>query len=81
MTIDAESSKQIEEIMGGMKCPKDFACFESGFEVLCRARTIGTEQFLLCLEENPLHCKFVSVEHGYSCQCPLRLFIATKLKK
>jgi hypothetical protein len=51
--MKAEVSKKIEEIMAGMKCPKDFRCAESGFERLCKAEDIGLENHLLCLEDNP----------------------------
>jgi hypothetical protein len=50
--MKAKVSKKIEEIMDGMKCPKDFRCAESGFEGLCKAEDIGLENHLLCLEDN-----------------------------
>ena len=49
--MKAEVSKKIEEIMAGMKCPKDFRCADSGFERLCRAEDIGLENHLLCFED------------------------------
>jgi len=36
-----EEKKKIEEIIGRLKCPKDFVCAQSEFERLCKARDIG----------------------------------------
>lgn len=65
-----------------MSCPKDFACYASGFENLCRAKDIGLETYLGCLDENPQACKF-SLFFGYSCygESPLRVYLLKKLKK
>jgi hypothetical protein len=48
---------------------------------LCKARDIGLESFLICLEENSQKCTF-SVYFGavHFCQCPLRAYIANKHK-
>ncbi len=74
--------KKIEEIMAGMKCPKDFKCGKSGFERLCHARDIGIESFLDCLEDNPLSCSFaLPFGLGHLCQCPLRVYLAKTLSK
>jgi hypothetical protein len=73
---------QIEEIIGGMKCPRDFKCYESRLEDLCKVKDIGLESFLECLEENPLECTF-AFSFGYShlCKCPLRVYIAKTSQK
>ncbi len=75
--------KEIEEIIGQMECPEDFKCYKLGLKNLCKARDVGIKTFLVCLEENPQKCKFsVSFgRHSYFCQCPLRVYIAKKLKK
>ena len=71
--------KEIEEIIGQTACPKGFACHRSAFEVLCKAKDIGVESFVVCLEEEPFECKF-SLPFGYSyyCRCPLRVYVAKK---
>jgi hypothetical protein len=84
--MDEKTKKELEEIIGEMKCPKDFRCYKSGLGVLCRAKEIGLETFLECLEENPRDCKFsikvsASFPKIYLCQCPLRYYIFKKLKK
>ena len=77
-----EERKKIDEIINGLKCPKDFACAQSGFERLCKARDLGLESFLDCLEEKPAGCNFaLAFGNGYLCQCPLRVYLAKKLKK
>ncbi len=77
-----QADKEIEEIIGQMKCPKDFICYGSGFEVLYKARDMGIESFLECLEKNPIQCRFsLSFAYTYFCQCPLRIYIGKKLKK
>ena len=80
--MDEDQRKEIEEILGQMQCPKNFICYESGLETLCRARDIGVEMFLECMEEDPKRCSF-SVPLGVAslCQCSLRIYIAKKLKK
>ncbi|MDT8303985.1 MAG: hypothetical protein RQ760_21060 [Sedimentisphaerales bacterium] len=48
MEISQEQRIQIEEIISGMECPKDFQCCKSGFENLCRAK-IFREAKLVCI--------------------------------
>ncbi len=76
-----EDRKRIEEIMAGMKCPKNFKCAKGGFEHLCKATDIGLENYLDCLEEKPASCSF-AMAYGlrHFCQCPLRVYLAKKLK-
>ena len=77
-----EDKKKIEEIMSGLKCEKNFNCADSGFEILCKAKDIGLDNYLDCLESDPQKCNFVlSFGDGYMCQCPVRVYLAKKLKK
>lgn len=74
--------KQIENMIGGIECPKSFQCYKSGFDNLCRARDIGIESFLECLEKNPKACTFsMALGLMHLCRCPLRIYIAKKLQK
>ncbi len=81
--MDKETRKQIDEIIGEMQCPKGFRCADSGFERLCKAKTIGLERYLECCDDDPSHCKFSLTfgGSGYYCQCPLRVYISRKLRK
>jgi len=82
--MEQDNRKEIEEIIGQLKCPKDFKCYRSGFETLCKAEDIGMKTYLKCLEEDASHCLF-SMSFGsgsmYFCACPLRVYISKKLKK
>ena len=81
--MEQELEKEIEEIMGGITCPKDFKCCTEGLENLCKAEDVGLQWYLLCLEPQPQECKFsvLVVQHKYLCECPLRIYITKKLKK
>jgi hypothetical protein len=78
--VGQEHHREIEEIIIHLKCPKDVTCKKSGFKVLCKARDIGVQSFLLCLEESPPKCKFsLALEGAYICECPVRIYVAKKL--
>lgn len=73
---------QIDEIRKRMKCSKDFQCAASGFNKLCRAKDIGLSRHLLCLEYAPSLCDFsLLLDKEYYCACPLRVFLAKKMKQ
>ncbi len=80
--MEQDHEKELREAAGDLECPKDFKCCTEGLENLCKAREIGLELYLECLEENAFACPF-SVHFGdsYYCECPLRIYIAKKLKK
>ena len=80
--MEQDWKKEIEQIIGELNCRKDFKCYKSGFTDLCKARDIGLDSFLECLEEAPYRCPF-SVHFGreYYCKCPLRVYIAKKENK
>ena len=77
-----EDKKQIEELMQGIQCPKNFKCADNGFERLCEAVDIGLESFIQCREKNPSTCAFsMPFGNNYFCSCPLRVYLLKKLKK
>jgi len=80
--MEERTRKTIEKIIAGMSCPKDFKCYRSNLSRLCKAKDIGLESFLECLEENPRDCEF-SIGYGYSyyCRCPVRVHIAKQLSE
>ncbi len=81
-SMEQDHQKEIERIIGQLKCSKDFECYTSGFETLCKAKDVGMESHLQCLEEHPFECKLSVVFGGvHYCSCPLRIYIAKKLKK
>ena len=70
------------EIIGEMTCPKNFLCAESGFENLCKAKDMGLEHYLECLEAEVSSCKFaVAFGYGHFCRCPLRVYLAKNLEQ
>jgi len=80
--MEEDHKKELEEIVNGLKCPKDFKCYKSGLGNLCKAKDIGLKSFLECLEEEPRDCKFShSFGDSYFCDCPLRVYIGKKLRK
>ena len=78
-----EDREKIDEILGGMRCPKDFKCVDSGFEDLCKARDFGSDEQLLCLEDEAALCAFaVECDWGIRvrfCRCPLRVYLGKHL--
>ncbi|RKY23587.1 MAG: hypothetical protein DRP62_05605 [Planctomycetota bacterium] len=65
-----------------MRCPKHFECYKSGLANLTKARNTSTGPFLECLRENPQTCEFsASLGNEYFCRCPLRVYIAEKIKE
>ena len=76
------NKKKIKEIMKDKKCLKKYICLKSEFEYLCKAKDMGYDNFLECLEKNSAECTFaLSFGHGHLCKCPLRIYIAKEMKK
>jgi hypothetical protein len=80
--MEQDYEKELNEIMGSFTCPQDFECYKLGFENICKAEETGQDLLLVCLEKNPSACP-LSLNFGdkYYCECPLRIYIAKKLKK
>lgn len=82
MEITQEHKTQIEEIINGMDCPKDFKCYKSGFEDLCKTSILADGGVVECLEERSQSCKFsFDFGYGYFCKCPLRRYIAKTFRR
>jgi hypothetical protein len=82
LRMEQDHEKELKEIIGDLKCPHHFRCCKRGFEDLCKAQDVGLQWYLVCLEPQPQQCKFsVLVADKYLCECPLRVYIAKKLKK
>lgn len=78
--MNEEQKKRIEEIMAGMECEKDFECYKSGFERICKAEDIGLLEHAKCLEEIQTICKFkIPYRDEVFCSCPLRVYVAREL--
>ena len=80
LRIDQENI--LEKIVDKHICPYDFVCYNSNFKKLCKAKDIGMESFLVCLEEQSEECVFsMSLAGSKYCRCKLRVYIAKVLKK
>jgi hypothetical protein len=80
--MEESTKRELEKIIGQMKCPKDFVCYTSGFKALCKAEDVGMKSYLKCLEEKPTDCVFsLGYAESYYCTCPLRCYIAKKVGK
>lgn len=78
--MENDVADRISEIIGGMMCPKDFICVESGFALLCHANYHGEDSYLECHEVEPKNCVFsMRFKNNSFCQCPLRRYIKQKL--
>lgn len=81
MEITQEHERRIQEIMSEMQCSKDFKCYKSGFEKLCKARIICDGSLIECLEEKAQPCELgFSFGYGYFCNCTLRKYIARNFR-
>ena len=59
--------------MADMDCPKDFECYKSGFDTLCKAKNNGMKGYADCLEDQfERRCELrVPFGSGAFCHCPL----------
>jgi hypothetical protein len=80
MDLTDEQRKRIEEIMASMQCSKDFKCFKSDFENICKAKDEGLEEYVNCLDKAYVYCEFkFHFGSGILCKCPLRVYVAKNL--
>jgi hypothetical protein len=79
--MEQELEKDVKEIMGGLTCPKDFECYRQRFSNPCKAGDVGPGGIIKCLEKRAYECSFATLYTGvFYCTCPLRVYIAKKLK-
>ena len=80
--MEQSHKQEIEEIISQTACPKNFICYKERFHSLCKAKDVGLDAYVLCLDSNPNGCTF-SVRYGYSyyCPCPLRVYVAKHFGK
>ncbi len=77
MEITPEHKGHIEKIISEMECPKNFICYESGFENLGNIKLIADGERIECLGGEQLKCKYALCYGKLTiCQCPLRNYIA-----
>jgi len=77
MEMTEAQQKHVRDIVESMQCPKDFACYRSGFKNLPKNEVIGNGKLIDCLEEHQHTCALrIPFGHGGFCTCPLRHYIA-----
>jgi hypothetical protein len=80
--MEPDHEKKLKELIGDLVCTKDFKCCTEGLENLCKAKDIGREVHLECLEASPSLCPFsMSFVTGHLCACHLRVHIVKMLGK
>ena len=72
--------KEIKEIMVGMECPRDFACYKSDLNPRCNVKDVELENHLEIEGEYDSSCKYLVVSNGVPyCRCPLCVYLTKKL--
>jgi hypothetical protein len=80
--MQQEHKKQIERLLPDISCPKLVQCYYTGLQVLCKARDVGLQSLVECLEENAYQCPFSLSLSGLNfCKCPIRVYIAKNIEK
>ena len=82
MEITQEHENRMETIIvemqrGSAKCQKDFQCYTSSLEKLCKIRGIGVFDMIRCASEDARCCGLSLTVGGENfCECPLRRYIS-----
>jgi hypothetical protein len=80
--MEDQHRRELESILADVYCPKLEQCYTTGLEILCKARDIGLQSLVECLEEYPDKCPFsLSLAGLVCCKCPVRVYIAKTLNK
>ena len=74
--------QEIEKAANGLDLPQNFEWYKPGLGFTCKARDIGLESYVNCLETHSYLCPF-SVFYGYAnyCSCTARVYVAKQLEK
>jgi len=74
--------QQIEKAMPGLKLLEDCKSYKPGFGFTCKAKDIGLDSYVECLEEDSHRCPFsMSYADAYYCTSPARVYVAKAVKK
>ena len=75
--MDEKHKDKLSELKKTTPCQKGFCCLENDLKALCRARDIGVNSYVDCLEVNAENCKFaLAFGSIFMCSCPIRVYIA-----
>ena len=78
--MDEEKLKQIKFVLEKSTCPSDCKCYNIKPDQICKARTMGVNNLLECLEDEPDDCTFsITFGGSYFCKCQTRIDLAKLL--
>jgi hypothetical protein len=78
--MEKENLSKILDIIKKSQCPHGCRCFKVTPDKLCKAKRMGVDSLLECLEARPDDCVFAFPFGGsYFCRCTTRLEIAKLL--
>jgi hypothetical protein len=73
--------QRIEETMLGSRLIEDCKWYKSGFGFTCKARDVGLDSYVECLETQSHMCPFsLSYAYSYYCSCRGRAIITKKFE-
>jgi hypothetical protein len=71
--------RAVDEMKANVQCGKDFQCLENDFENLCKARDMGLEGYVECIDDEGLGCHFsLPFGNSFFCSCPIRVYLIKK---
>ena len=87
MYINQKHRGRIEEIISEMKrdekhCIKNFECYNSKLEKLCKIKGIGAFDEIECKGQDSMCCHFsFEAKSKRFCKCPLRRYISANFHR
>ena len=60
--MEENYEKEINEIMAGMECPRNFACCKSGFQPRCEVKDVELQNHLEIEGDYDFFCKYILVK-------------------
>ena len=83
MELTVAQETDVQKIMAETDCPKDFPCYESGFEDLIAVKPFSGTDVVECLKETDSCCpKSIRFDvNTILCTCPLRRYVSLNLGK
>ena len=87
MQISQEHKNQMQAIIAkmrqdGVKCLKDFQCYTSSLEKLCKVKGIGPFDSIQCVNDDAGCCGLsFTVPWEVFCKCPLRRYICANFHR
>jgi hypothetical protein len=78
--IDKKHIAKIKKMARKIACSMDFRCYKSDFKDICKAKDIGLQSYILCLDKNPQKCNFsIFFFDENLCKCPMRIYLLKEL--